>query len=304
MAPNDGMDRRTWLRLAAMSAAFSAAHPLQAKKGRTLGVQLYTVREQLGDRADATLKAIASIGYQELEVLRGDLAAVVPIAKRYGLAPVSAHIEGPFVTGNWEAWGAFRKLPEGYSLERALDEMRAHGVRYAVVSYLMPAEREGSQAFYEKLAASLNRAGELARKAGVTLGYHNHAFELDPLPDGRRPLDVLVSGTDPALVKLELDVFWVGVTGADPAEAIQRYKGRVELLHLKDRAADAPRVTDERQVPPTAFREVGSGSLDFRAILKAADAAGVKHFFVEQDHTPGDPLGSLRQSYQYLSTLA
>src|SRR5690606_18420842 len=120
------------------------------------------------------------------------------------------------------------------------------------------------------------------------------------LPDGRLPLDVLMSATDPALVKLELDVFWVGITGNDPVAMIGKYGSRIALMHLKDKSAGAPTATQEMQVPPTAFSEVGSGSLDFPAILKAGAAAGVAHYFVEQDHTPGNPIDSLRKSYEYL----
>jgi sugar phosphate isomerase/epimerase len=189
------------------------------------------------------------------------------------------------------------------SLERTLDDARAQGIRYAVLSYLMAGERGGGLGFYERLADQLNRAGELARKVGITFGYHNHGFEFEPLPDGRRPLDVLMARTDPALVALELDVFWVGITGADPVALLQQFKGRVPLVHLKDRAKNAARATDEAKVPPAAFSEVGSGSLPFPAILKAATGAGVRHFFVEQDHTPGDPVASLRRSYEYLQTI-
>jgi sugar phosphate isomerase/epimerase len=299
-----GMNRRAWLRIAGLGAlAHASLSPLGAQGKRALGVQLYTVRDRLGAQADRTLEAIAAIGYKELELGRADLAQLVPLARKHGLRAVSTHIEAPLVTGDWTAWKDAVTVPDGYTLERALGEASTHGIRYAVVSYLMPSERGGGLQFYQRLADQLNKAGEAGRKAGVTLGYHNHGFEFEPLPDGRRPLDVLVTRTDPSLVKLELDVFWVGITGADPAELLGRYKGRVALVHLKDRAKDAPRATDERKVAPASFKEVGSGSLDFGAILKAADAAGVQHYFVEQDHTPGDPIASLRQSYGYLQAL-
>ena len=298
------MTRRTWLQLTAMGGLGSAALPgVFAQAKRPLGVQLYTVRTRLGPQAEATLKAIAEIGYTELELGRGDLAQLAPIAKSYALQPVSIHIEAPLVTGNWKAW-PFLKESADNTLERALDEARSHGVRYGVVSYLMPSERGGGLAFYEEFADRLNRAGEIGRKAGVSIGYHNHGFEFEPLPDGRRPLDVLMARTDPSLVRLELDVFWVGITGANPVDLLRQYKGRVALVHLKDKGRDAAQATDERKVPPEAFKEVGSGALDFPAILKEAEAAGVQHYFVEQDHTPGDPLASLRASYEHLQRIA
>lgn len=298
------MTRREWLQLTAMGAVGTAALPsLVAQSKRPLGVQLYTVRDKLGADAEATLQAIASIGYKEVELLRAHAARIAPLAKAHGLQSVSMHIEPPLVSGDWQAWAEAVKPEDRSTLERTLDEAKSYGVEYAVVSYLMPGERGGGQAFFEKFADQLNRAGEVGKKAGVKIGYHNHGFEFEALPDGRRPLDVLVSGTDPSLVRLELDVFWVGITGASPVDLLTQYKGRVALVHLKDKAKEAGRTTDERQVAPTTFKEVGSGSLDFRAILKAADAAGVEHYFVEQDHTPGDPIASLRKSYEFLQTL-
>ena len=100
-----------------------------------------------------------------------------------------------------------------------------------------------------------------------------------------------------------MDAFWVSVAGHDPVAMLQKLSGRVPLLHCKDKASGTE-VMYKETVPRTAFKEVGSGSLDFRAILKAADAAGVEHYFVEQDHTPGDPIASLRKSYEYLQSIA
>jgi sugar phosphate isomerase/epimerase len=299
------MTRREWLQLTTMGAVGTAALPSVVAQGkRPLGVQLYTVRDKLGADADATLQAIASIGYKEVELLRAHAARIAPLAKAHGLQSASMHIEPPLVTGNWDAWADAVKPEDRSTLERTLDDAKSYGVQYAIVSYLMPSERGGGEAFFEKFAEQLNRAGEAGKKAGIAIGYHNHGFEFEPLPDGRRPLDVLVARTDPSLVRLELDVFWIGITGASPVDLLTQYKGRVALLHLKDKAKDAARTTDERQVPKETFKEVGSGSLDFPAILKAAEAAGVEHYFVEQDHTPDDPIASLRKSYEFLQTIA
>jgi len=94
-------------------------------------------------------------------------------------------------------------------------------------------------------------------------------------------------------------VFWVSVAGNDPVEWINRLKQRVISVHLKDKAPDQPVVYAEN-VPKGTFKEVGNGNLNFAAILRAATFVGVQHFFVEQDQTPGDPIASLAQSYQYL----
>src|SRR5690606_12237154 len=120
--------------------------------------------------------------------------------------------------------------------------------------------------------------------------------------EGSTPLDALMEYSDPATVGLELDVFWVSIAGNDPVAWLDKYTGRVPLTHLKDKAADAP--TQFAEGPPKeSFKEVGAGVLDLPAILRACGRAGVAHYFVEQDQTPGDPLASLKQSYEHLRSL-
>jgi sugar phosphate isomerase/epimerase len=287
---------------------------------KRLGVQLYTVRDQMKTNAAETLKAIASIGYKEIELGRGDLAQLVPLAKNVGLNPVSTHIEAWIVTGAKPpappapgtaaaakpapAAAAPPTPPTDDSLKKTFDEIRAHGPSYAVVAYLFKGERPKDTAGWAKFGEQMNRAGKFAKSAGVTLAYHNHGFEFEKLPDGQRPLDVLLKTFDPSLVQIELDVYWVGITGADPVAMINQLGKKVPLLHLKDKDAAAPAETDEGKVARTSFKEVGSGGLNFPAILEAAASAGVSHLFVEQDQTPGDPIASLKQSYAYLSKLA
>ena len=104
-------------------------------------------------------------------------------------------------------------------------------------------------------------------------------------------------------MKLELDVFWAANTGADPVDVIQRYPGRIALVHLKDKDPQAAKTLVESGVPRQSFVEVGSGALDFSAILAASRRAGVEHYFVEQDFTPGDPVESLKKSYAHLARL-
>jgi sugar phosphate isomerase/epimerase len=296
----------------AATGAAASAGAGQAASGpplRRLGVQLYTVREQMKADAAATLKAIAGIGYKEIELGRGDLARLVPLAKQVGLTPVSTHIEASIVTGAAPPMGGGAAPspaggPTDDALKKAFDDIRAFGPSYAVVAYLFRGERPKDAAGWAKFGEQMNRAGKFAKSAGMTLGYHNHGFEFEKLSDGQRPLDVLLKTFDPALVQIELDVFWVGVTGADPVALITQLGKRAPLLHLKDMDAAAPAETDEGKVAKTTFKEVGSGGLDFPAILKAASSAGASHFFVEQDQTPGDPVASLKQSYDFLSKLA
>jgi sugar phosphate isomerase/epimerase len=300
-----GMTRRDVMRLAALGGVGALmGRDVQAKAPASVGVQLYTVRTQLEGDLEATLKAIADIGYKEVEVVRSTLAKVGPAARRLGLSPISVHVDTPIVTGNWDAWKFARgAVPADYDMAAVIRDAQAQGVKYLVLPYLMAAERGGGAAYYAQLGETLNRVGEQVTKAGLTFCYHNHGFEFEPLPDGRRPLDVLMAATKPELVKLELDVFWVSVTGADPAAVLQQYSGRVPLIHLKDKAKGAPAETQESKVPPATFMPVGSGAVDFPAVLKAAAAAGVEHYFVEQDHAQGSPIDALRTSYRYLRSL-
>jgi sugar phosphate isomerase/epimerase len=133
----------------------------------------------------------------------------------------------------------------------------------------------------------------------MTLAYHHHSFEFEPV-NGKRPFDLLVERFDPKLVHWELDLFWVKLGGDDPAARLRQLKGRVGLVHLKDVATGSKTEYWEGAVPKTAFKEVGNGMLDWPVILKACAEAGVKHYIIEQDQCPGNPLDSVAQSYKFL----
>lgn len=266
-----------------LSRAVFAKEPLTRND---LGVQLYTVRNVIEKDPARTLKAIQDIGYTEVEAIYGSLDKIWPALKETSLKPVSIHVDTDiFMEG-------------GSKLDAAVANVKQRGFQYMVVPYIAPKERGGADMF-KSLAGKLNQAGEKAKASGITLCYHNHAFEFAP-QGGMTGLDILMSNTQPDLVSLEMDVFWVSVAGHDPVALLKTYSGRVKLLHLKDKAKGVPTQYNEN-VPHSAFKEVGSGSIDIPAVLAAADAAGVQNYFVEQDQTPGDPISSLRKSYQYLS---
>jgi sugar phosphate isomerase/epimerase len=293
MSQIPSFSRRQWL---ASSLSVAAAPLLAQPAKRTIGVQLYTVRGTLMKDSDHVLKTIADIGYKEIEGQgRVDLIALAPKIKELGMTPVSCHVETPLITGDWEKYKGTKQLP----LEEAIASVKAIGVKYFTMAYIQPQAR-GDLDFYRKTAESMNHAGEMCKKAGLQFAYHNHAFEFGGKPK-ERPIDIFHARLDKKLVTLEMDVFWVSVAGHDPVEMLTQWKGRVGLLHLKDMQKGTP-VQYSESVPATAFKEVGSGVVNFPAILRAAPDAGVKHYFVEQDQTPGDPLVSLRQSFDYLKT--
>ena len=278
----DGIGRRSFL---ALTASALTAH---ARALQTVGVQLYTVRDILPKKPLETLQAIEQIGYREVEVTAQNLDAIWPGLQQTSLKAVSAHL-------NTELF-----MREQAKLPPALEDAKKRGIEYVVCPYIAPRDRGGVEVI-RKLGETLNAAGERCNKNGLRLCYHNHAFEYQPTPEGRL-LDVLMKTTDPKLVSLELDVMWAHVGGADPVSVLQQYGDRIPLVHLKNVAPSVETRYNEN-IPRTAFRELGNGSVDIPAVLVAAKKAGVKHYFVEQDQTPGDPVQSLRESFQYLEGL-
>jgi len=298
-----GTPRRTFLKSAAVGAAAGLAPSwLAARVAEAapptildrLGVALYTVRDQMTKDPAGTLKAIAGLGYHYVEsALQPSLDSA---AKAAGLKQASAYAPTYLVTGNREAWkGAGELLPESYTFASAVDEAKARGLQYLVVVYLMKAERGGLD-WYRDLAKRMTKAGETCHKAGLGLAYHAHAFEYEAI-DGKRPIDILLGETPRDLVGLELDTFWASIAGNDPAKMVETHAGRVPLVHLKDKARGTPVQYDEGKVPPEAFKEVGAGEIDYPRFFVAAEKAGVKYYFVEQDQTVGStPIDSLRVS--------
>jgi sugar phosphate isomerase/epimerase len=269
----------------------AAALPLRSASAAslaTIGVQLYTVRSIIEKEPAATLKAIDEIGYREAETGSANIDKIWADLKATRLRPVSVHIDNAlFKPENQEKFGS------------TVADMKARGFSYAVCPYFQAVPSRGADTFKD-LADMLNRAGGECKKAGLKLCYHNHAFEYQQF-GSQIGLEIMMDALDKSL-GLELDVFWASVGGHDPVELLKKYAGRVDLLHVKDKAEGTP-VQYNQAVPKTAFKEAGKGVIDWPKVLKAAHAAGVKHYFVEQDQTPGNPVDSLRISYQYLHGL-
>lgn len=283
--------RRTFLQsttaLAAGAASLQAAKPQHELKA--IGVQLYTVRDVIGENPAKILTEISDIGYREAECTSQKLDTVLEAMKATRLKPVSVHLD----SGLW-------KKEQSEKLKLAFADAKMKGFDYVVYPYVPPQERAGIEGM-KRIAENLTQAAKDAHANGLQVCYHNHAFEFEPM-GATTPLEVLLSNTDPKLVGLELDIFWVVTGGHDPVELIQKYRDRVHLLHLKDRDKPSePRYNE--QVPRGTFKEVGHGQIDIAAVLRAAAEAQVKHYFVEQDATPGNPVDSLRQSFEYLHAL-
>ena len=138
------------------------------------------------------------------------------------------------------------------------------------------------------MADEFNVAAEAAKAMGLGFGYHNHAWEFEPLPDGTTPFDLLLERCDPDLVKIEMDLFWTVHGGADPLQYFGAYPGRFTCVHVKDRTADGQMVA------------VGEGVMDYTTILGRAEQAGIEHYFVEHDDPGDDPLGNVQISFETL----
>lgn len=240
-----------------------------------VGIQLYTVRSLMSANPEGTLAALAEIGYGEVELagLNDQSArAFRDMLDRTGLKAPASHI----------AIGQLRT-----SLAKTLDDAATLGNQWLVVPWIDDAER--TRTGYEAIAADFNRFAAELEKQGLGFGYHNHDFEFKPV-DGMIPFDLLLERTDPALVKFEIDLFWMRKGERDPLDYVARYPGRFPMVHVKDMAADGRMVN------------VGAGVLDFARIFAQAERAGIQHYFVEHDNPPS-PLEDARVSYQAVHSL-
>lgn len=152
------------------------------------------------------------------------------------------------------------------------------------------AEQRKSIDAYKEVADKFNTMGEMCNDNGMKFGYHNHDFEFNPIGD-MIPYELLLESTDPELVFMELDLYWITYAGQDPLKYFEKYPGRFLIWHVKDMApGEAKEMT-----------EVGSGIIDYPSLFKQASLAGMKVFYVEQDEIRGDGFESVQKSFEYLS---
>lgn len=281
------MKRRTFLNhtfagaLGGLSLAKSnlAASIFKKRKLSRIGLQLYTVRRELEKDFAGTLAQVAALGFGEVEFagyFDHTPQQVKAILDRNHLSAPSAHIPISALRGD---------------LQQAVEAAQIIGHQYLICAWLPPEERK-SLDDYKKLVDLFNSAGERVKKAGLQFGYHNHDFEF--VPDGGKiPYDLILAGTDPKAVIMEMDLYWVTKAGQSPLHYFSSHPGRFPLVHVKDMDA----------TPKRFFTEVGRGVIDFKPIFASAGKAGIKHFFVEQDETPGSPFSSIKVSIDYLKQL-
>ncbi len=274
-------DRREFLGLVGAilaSAAIpgaSAGAAARLRKLGPIGLQLYTVRSDLKKDFAGTLARVARIGYREVE-FAGYFAqapkTISALLRQNALTATSAHIGFPVLGSQWD---------------RTIDDALVIGHQYLICPSID--EKYRTVEGYKQVARLFNQAGERARRSGIQFGYHNHDYEFKRV-GGQLPYDLLITETDPALVAMEMDVYWVRSGGGDPLDYFRRYPGRFSLLHIKDMDSSGKMV------------DVGKGVIDWRAILSRREAAGTRHIFVEHDE-PKDPFASITESFRYLRSL-
>ncbi len=276
------MKRREFLArsgLLALTVSVVPAARAVTAPGRTLdriGYQLYTARDLMAADSERVLNQLAEMGYAEVEFAGYHdhaPAAVRSMLDKAGLDSPSAHVPLDMI----------RTAPDAL-----IDAATIVGHDYLVLAWLPPPERESLDQ-YRSHAELCNRFGERCRQAGIQFAYHNHEFEFEPL-DGRLPMDVLMTEVEPALMQVELDLYWTAVAGQDAVEFFRTHSGRVALCHVKD-MHEGGKMADP-----------GSGVIDFAAIFAQSALAGLRHYFVERDDAP-DPMATAASAYAFLRDL-
>lgn len=265
------MDRRRFVALLAATAVPGAVQPLRGAP--PLGLATITVQRGMQRDPAATLRAIADIGYREIGLSR--LYGHEPQALREWIVAAGLGVDvGHVQWSELDDWSA--------TLERS----RTLGHRWLFVPSV-PNAMWRSRSGIAELVARFHECGAEARRQGMTLGFHNHAVEFEPV-DGFPAVGRFWDETDPDLVVIELDCYWVTRAGHDPVVWLRRYPGRTPALHLKDLALGG------------GMAPVGSGTIDWRRIFAERKRAGVRHLLVEHDD-PADELASARTSWRYLA---
>jgi sugar phosphate isomerase/epimerase len=268
---------------------FSANTTLFAQK-KWGGMTLYTVRNEMGKDAKATLKAVADLGYKYIEAVDykdGKFYNMTPAefkayTKSLGLKPISVHM-GAMTTSN---------------ADKLIADVKAAGFKY----FIAPVPPMGMFKFdpktrslsmtddVEHLTAVLDTIARKAEAAGLEFLYHNHAFEFEKNSKGIVPMDYMIEHLDPKYANFQMDLYWVTKAGVDPVELFKKYPGRFKIWHVKDMDNEG------------RFAPVGKGKIDFGRILKNAKLSGMKYYIVEQDQVFDgmEPMEAIRLSREGL----
>jgi sugar phosphate isomerase/epimerase len=252
-----------------------------------VGLQLWSLRAYLPKDVPGTLAKVRALGFREVEGagLWGQTAAGLRAAlDRAGLRCQSAHMDLDRLRND---------------LSGAFAEAKALGATWVVCPWI-PHDKKFTRDDALKAGEAFNRVGKAAREAGLRFGYHCHGYEFVPAPEGTL-FDTLALAADPVAVEFQIDVFHAYNGGADPARLIEKHKSRVTSLHVKDLKKGKPVVAGSPGAEADADVPVGTGQIDYPAVLRAAVKAGTSLYYLEDESV--DPLGHIPQSLAYLEGL-
>lgn len=256
---------------------------------RAIGLQLYTLRNELPNDVKGTLEKVAQAGYTAVELYGFSIKdqfwglsseELKKLLDANGLKAVSGHygLGTYFYDGN------------ATELEAAIKAAKVLKSEYITVPWLEESLR-GSVDDYKKIALLLNKAGEMCKKAGLKLAYHNHDFEFKKY-DAIAGYEILLKETDKDLVYFEMDLYWIVYSKINPIELFKQNPGRFTMWHVKD--------MDKNNA--TLNAEIGSGSIDFKSVFAEAKLSGMKYFFVEQEtnYKPNE-IASIKASCEFIA---
>lgn len=278
------MDKRSFLKTTITASIGLGTIPLmnscQSVMKPNIGLQLYTLRDEMEINPRKILEYVAKVGYKELETAgykEGKIYGMEPsnfngMVADLGMKIVSGHISYNDLKFDWD---------------RVLNMLQETNQKFVVLPYLE--ENERNLKVYNEVIELLNDKGAELRKLDKVMAYHNHDFEFDRIED-IVPMELLLEETDPNLVDFELDLYWISKAGVSALDLFKRYENRFSLWHVKDMSLKGD------------FTEIGNGVIDFQEIFDQAQLAGRQHFFIEQDQSI-DPRKSIETSFnnvQYL----
>lgn len=256
----------------------------ETKKLKNFGLQLWSVRDDMGKDPKGVLKQLASYGYNQIESFEGTKGIFWGMShtefKKYmddlGMKIISSHCD---ITKDFE-----KKAAEAAEI----------GMKYLICPYKGP--QKDIDAF-KKFADEFNQKGEICKKNGIRFAYHNHDYSFVNM-NGEMGQDVMMKNTDASLVDFELDMYWVATAGQDIEAWLKKYPNRVRLCHVKDRKKGASATEKD------ASCIVGTGSIDYPKILKTARKNGVQYFIIEQERWDDTtPMKAAAADAAYMKTL-
>jgi sugar phosphate isomerase/epimerase len=246
------------------------------------GLQLYTLRDMLPNDPKGVLQQVASFGYKQIESYEHDKLGIFWGMKNTEFKKLMDDLGMKIVSTHCDINKDFDKKAA---------EAAEIGMQYLLCPWLGPQKKIDD---FKKFAETFNQRGETCKKNGIKFGYHNHDYSFIRL-EGEYPQDILMQNTDKGLVDFEMDIYWVVTAGQDPVTWIDKYPGRFKLSHIKDRKKGAAPSQKDVSV------ELGTGSIDFKKILKAAGKNGMDYYIVEQEaYENTTPLAAAKADAEYL----